>query len=327
MKNKQLPYPALYIIFLNAALIVAGCILFSACSSTPSVNLTKQGDTATGEVPISVNSIAYKHIEFSAVADTLLRRGMDTAFLVRLLNDDHLNFEPNLIKINVTGTRKKPDYSSHYNKISVKKAQEFLEKNRTILQEAEQKYDVPKEAITAILWIETKFGTYLGKNYIPSIFFSVALAATPENIARNKEALYVEYTPSDSIQVRELETKIETRAKKKSAWALGELLALDTLRRISPVSPFELYGSSAGAFGMSQFLPSSYVRWSADGNGDGIKNLFEVPDAIYSVGNYLKINGWGDTRAAQEKAVFHYNNSQDYVDAVLKLAEKLSEGQ
>ncbi|MBI3258160.1 MAG: lytic murein transglycosylase [Ignavibacteriae bacterium] len=327
MKNKQLPYSTIFTLLLNSALVIAGFIFFSACSSTPSVNLTKPGETSTGELETPVNPLPYRHTEFSSIADTLLRRGMDTMFLMQLLNDDRLNFEQNLIKINVTGTRKKPDYSSHYNKLSVKKAQEFLEKNRAILQEAEQKYDVPKEAITAILWIETKFGTYLGKNYIPSIFFSVALAATPENIARNKEAMYLEYTPSDSIQVRELETKIELRAKKKSLWAIGELLALDTLRRISPLSPFELYGSSAGAFGMSQFLPSSYIRWSADGNGDGIKNLFEIPDAIHSVANYLKINGWGNTRAAQEKAVFHYNNSKDYVDAVLRLAEKLGEKQ
>jgi len=50
-----------------------------------------------------------------------------------------------------------------------------------------------------------------------------------------------------------------------------------------------------------------------------------VEDAIHSVGNYLNVNGWGNARQAQEKAVFHYNNSKDYVDAVLKLAEKLSE--
>jgi membrane-bound lytic murein transglycosylase B len=322
MKKKSF-YSTGKVVLLNST-VVLFLLFLLACSSTPSVNLVKP-DTSPRETTARLTHLSYKHTEFSAIADTLLRRGIDTAFLLQLLNEDRLRFEPNLIKINVTGTRKKPDYSSHYNKLSVKKGQEFLEKYRPILQAAEQQYGVSKETITAILWIETKFGGYLGRNYIPSIFFSVALAATPENIAKNKEAMRSEYEPSDSIEVHTLELKIEQRAKKKSMWAIGELLALDTLRRISPIPPLELYGSSAGAFGLSQFLPSSYIRWSADGNGDGINNLFEVPDAIHSVGNYLNINGWGNSREAQEKAVFHYNNSKDYVDAVLKLAEKLRE--
>ncbi|MBS1536793.1 MAG: lytic murein transglycosylase [Bacteroidetes bacterium] len=324
MKKKSLPKFNIPFLLLNTTIVFSVLLLFSSCSTTPAVHLNTSITTKT-EQESSSSLLSYKHTEFSAVADTLLRRGIDTTFLLQLLNEERLHFEPNLVKINVAGTRKKPDYSNHYNKLSVKKSQEFLEKHRPILQAAEQQYGVPKEAITAILWIETKFGGYLGRNYIPSIFFSVALAATPENITKNKEVMRAEYEPADSVEVRELELKIEQRAKRKSAWAIGELLALDTLRKISPISPFELYGSSAGAFGLPQFLPSSYVRWAVDGNGDGSVNLFEVEDAIFSVGNYLNVNGWGNAREAQEKAVFHYNNSKDYVDAVLKLAEKLSE--
>jgi membrane-bound lytic murein transglycosylase B len=42
------------------------------------------------------------------------------------------------------------------------------------------------------------------------------------------------------------------------------------------------------------------------------------------VANYLKTNGWGPTERQQRKAVFHYNNSTAYVNAVLKLAEKVA---
>jgi membrane-bound lytic murein transglycosylase B len=48
-------------------------------------------------------------------------------------------------------------------------------------------------------------------------------------------------------------------------------------------------------------------------------------DAVFSVANYLKTNGWGETEDEQRKAVFHYNNSSAYVDAVLKLAELIKE--
>ncbi len=267
----------------------------------------------------------YLHVEFASVADTLITRGIDTAFLMKMLNEPRLKFEENLVKINVTGPIKKADYSSHYNKQSVKKCKEFIAKNLPILEAAEQKFLVPKEAIVAIMWVETKFGTVLGKNYVPSTFFSVALAGTPENIEKNIEAMRAARQPGDTADVRALEKKIEERARKKSNWAFGELLALDTLQKRSPISALELYGSSAGAFGMSQFLPSSYVRWAADGDGDGKVNLFDVPDAVFSIGNYLKVNGWGVERAEQEKAVFHYNNSKDYVAAILKLAEKLQQ--
>ena len=59
----------------------------------------------------------------------------------------------------------------------------------------------------------------------------------------------------------------------------------------------------------------------SDVNGDGIIDLFSLPDAAHSVGNYLKGHGWTSSPEAQQKAVFGYNNSTKYVEAVLTLAE------
>jgi membrane-bound lytic murein transglycosylase B len=87
------------------------------------------------------------------------------------------------------------------------------------------------------------------------------------------------------------------------------------------VNVFALKGSWAGAFGLSQFLPSSFLRLALDGNGDGNIDLFSLPDAAHSVGNYLKGHGWTSSPEAQHKAVFGYNNSTKYVEAVLTLAE------
>jgi membrane-bound lytic murein transglycosylase B len=49
----------------------------------------------------------------------------------------------------------------------------------------------------------------------------------------------------------------------------------------------DINGSWAGAFGIPQFLPSSFLKFAVDGNGDGVIDLFDMEDAIYSVGNYL----------------------------------------
>ncbi len=284
---------------------------------------TKRGsDTQRIEAAAVVKKVSYKHIIFAPVAESLLVRGIDTVFLRQLLDDDRVEFKENLVRYNVAGYRTSLDYSHNYNDKSVKKAKEFLQENADFLNVAEKTFGVPKEALTAIMWIETKFGAILGKNNVPSVFLSVAMANQKEFITMNKEALRKDWTGTNE-ELQALDVKIEQRAQKKASWALGELMALDTLRRISPLHPLELNGSTAGAFGLSQFLPSSYIRWAKDGNGDGIINLFEKTDAIFSIGNYLKINGWGSSRKEQENAVFHYNNSKDYVAAVLTLTDKL----
>jgi membrane-bound lytic murein transglycosylase B len=260
---------------------------------------------------------------FAPLSEPLLKAGLDTSALITFLSDPDLKFQESLVKINVTGYRKKADYSHNYNAYSIKKCRQFMEEHFSELQAASQRYGVMPEVITAILWVETKFGTITGKHYLPSVFFTIALAAEPANIERNKQALRQESPAPPDSELIMLDQKIEQRARKKADWALREILALDTLRRIYPADFHSLHGSTAGAFGWSQFLPSSYLRWSADGDGDGVRDLFNKYDAIASVANYLKSNGWGPDRQAQEKAVFHYNNSRDYVDAVLTLAVKI----
>jgi membrane-bound lytic murein transglycosylase B len=148
------------------------------------------------------------------------------------------------------------------------------------------------------------------------------MAENTEYINLNKDILRKDFKGKKD-ELEKLELKIEKRATKKSNWAINELIALEKIYKTSRIEILNLYGSWAGAFGMSQFLPSSYTNWAVDGNADGKIDLFETEDAIYSVANYLKINGWGNSIEQQRKAVFHYNNSNAYVDAVLLLAEKI----
>ena len=263
---------------------------------------------------------------FAPLIDPLLDAGMDTASLLIFLQDPRLKFEEHLVKINVTGYRKKVDYSHNFSPKAVSSSIAFYKEHESILKKAEREYGVPAEVITSILWVETKFGSYTGKYYVPSVFFTIALAAEPENIEKNKQALRAENPPPDPSELDSLDKRIIARAQKKAKWAFGEILALDTIRKQYHKDYTTLYGSTAGAFGWSQFLPSSYVRWSVDGDNDGDRDLFSSHDAIHSIANYLKINGWGPTVKDHEKAVYHYNNSNDYVNAVLTLARKIKEG-
>ena len=73
----------------------------------------------------------------------------------------------------------------------------------------------------------------------------------------------------------------------------GELIALLTLLDAGELSAEGLTGSWAGAFGHTQFMPSTYARIAVDGDADGRRDLVgSIPDALASTANYLKRAGW-----------------------------------
>ncbi|WP_422509179.1 lytic murein transglycosylase [Stenotrophomonas sp. GZD-301] len=73
----------------------------------------------------------------------------------------------------------------------------------------------------------------------------------------------------------------------------GELLALLRLLDAGDLQAEGLTGSWAGAFGHTQFMPSTYARIAVDGDGDGRRDLVaSIPDALASTANYLAKAGW-----------------------------------
>jgi murein DD-endopeptidase MepM/ murein hydrolase activator NlpD len=81
--------------------------------------------------------------------------------------------------------------------------------------------------------------------------------------------------------------------------------------------------SSAGALGWMQFIPSSWMRWGMDGDGNGIADPWNPEDAVYAAARYLAAAGAHDDL---ERAIFAYNHAQWYVDDVLELAETFGDG-
>jgi hypothetical protein len=81
--------------------------------------------------------------------------------------------------------------------------------------------------------------------------------------------------------------------------------------------------SSAGAEGWMAFLPSTFATYGVDGDGDGVKDIFDAADAIFSAANYLHASGApGDWN----EAVFAYNHAGWYVDKVLGYATRFAAG-
>ena len=75
--------------------------------------------------------------------------------------------------------------------------------------------------------------------------------------------------------------------------------------------------SSAGAIGWMQFMPSTWMRWGVDANGDGVADPWNANDAIFSAARYLAAAGASNDLY---RAVFAYNHADWYVQEVLALA-------
>jgi murein DD-endopeptidase MepM/ murein hydrolase activator NlpD len=75
--------------------------------------------------------------------------------------------------------------------------------------------------------------------------------------------------------------------------------------------------SSAGALGWMQFIPSSWLRWGMDADGDGVADPWNPEDGVFAAARYLAAAGAHDDLS---RAIFAYNHAQWYVDDVLRLA-------
>jgi murein DD-endopeptidase MepM/ murein hydrolase activator NlpD len=81
--------------------------------------------------------------------------------------------------------------------------------------------------------------------------------------------------------------------------------------------------SSAGAIGWMQFMPSTWLMWGTDANGDGVADPWNAEDAVFSAARYLAAAG-GATDVS--RAVFAYNHADWYVKEVLDLAQIYGQG-
>lgn len=139
----------------------------------------------------------------------------------------------------------------------VKKGRQRLRENRALLEGIDRKYGVQPRFIVAFWGIETDFGRLTGG--FPVIPALVTLAYDG----------------------------------RRSAFFRGELLhALDILDK-NHIEPEKMVGSWAGAMGQTQFMPSSFVAYAVDHDGDGRKDIWNsTADALASGANYLARQGW-----------------------------------
>jgi membrane-bound lytic murein transglycosylase B len=181
---------------------------------------------------------------------------------------------------------------------------------------AEAATGVPAGVIAAIVFVESGCGRNTGSTPILPRLARLAMANAPDNLAAN--LVRYEKTGADPEKVR-------ARARYLEDMFYPEVRASFTLQERLGIDVLDIRGSDAGAFGFPQFLPSSYLRFGGDGDGDGQVSLYRMADAALSCGRYLAGYGWGEARshADRRRVVWHYNRSDPYIDTVLALSARL----
>ena len=199
---------------------------------------------------------------------------------------------------------------------NVEKCRAFLEANKPAFDYAERTFGVPRQISVSLLFVETRLGTFLGKEKAFHTLASMASSRRPEAIST-----YMAQLPGSTAADRQ--SWIQQRMEQRSDWAYKELVALLKNIRSSGEDALAMPGSIYGAIGLCQFMPTNISHYGADGNGDGVVNLFTVPDAVASLANYLAQHGWNKaaTRAQKQKVIKTYNRIDIYANTILGLAE------
>ena len=133
----------------------------------------------------------------------------------------------------------------------------MLERWAEVLGRVENQYSVDAATVVAVWGVESNFGRNFGS--------------------------------------RPLLTSLSTLScfGRRQAFFRGEFFTTLKIIQDGHVAPERLLGSWAGAFGHTQFMPSTFMRLAVDFDGDGRRDLVDsVPDALASTANFLKRAGW-----------------------------------
>lgn len=197
---------------------------------------------------------------------------------------------------------------------NIQRCREFLAANAQTFAQAQKTYGVPKEIAVSLLFVETKLGTFMGKESAFLTLASMSASTKPQAIPS-----YLNNLPKADQHLDWISEKMVQR----SDWAYKELIALIDNFRSAKYNPLALPGSIYGAVGLCQFMPSNIEPYGADGDGDGAVNLFTLPDAVSSLSNYLVQHGWKNkpNRLQQHKALKSYNRVDIYANTILALAD------
>ena len=180
-------------------------------------------------------------------------------------------------------------------KSRVKSGRAVLAENQKLLDEIAKKYSVPAPVIVALWGIETSYGENVGN------FSTINALATLAYEGRRSE------------------------------FFRAELMNALWMMEIEQISADDFRGSWAGAFGQCQFMPTSFLKYAVDYNGDGKRDIWNTKADIFaSIANYLHTEGWKPEEDITDggnnfNVLLKWNHSHYFVTAVAQLAKEIEE--
>lgn len=174
--------------------------------------------------------------------------------------------------------------------IRIKMARERYQQYLPELEKIGEKYGVQPRFIIALWGLESSFGRFMGTYSVPSALVTLAYEGRRESFF--KQEFYQ---------------------------------ALDILAQ-GHISLDEMKGSWAGAMGQSQFMPSSFMAYAQDGDGDGKKDIWTNQlDVFASIANYLKQQGWDNSKTWGREVLLpaNFDNTQAIARGSLQRGEWL----
>lgn len=144
----------------------------------------------------------------------------------------------------------------------------FWSRHADALRRASARYGVPPEYIIGIMGVETIYGRNMGTHRVVDALTTLAF----------------DYPRRGDYFAEELENYL-------------------VMTRQEGLDPFEPVGSFAGAMGMGQFMPGSFLKWAVDFDRDGRRDLWSPDDAVGSIANYFSQHGWRSGEPVVTRAV------------------------
>ena len=138
---------------------------------------------------------------------------------------------------------------------------EQLAANTALFDGLESEYGVPREVLTAVWALESNFGQIKGNYNLFQALATLAYDGRRQNFGRS------------------------------------QLIAALKISQQEGIDPSQMTGSWAGAFGHTQFIPTTFLAYAVDGDGDGVRDLWNShADALASAASYLERSGWSSDR-------------------------------
>jgi membrane-bound lytic murein transglycosylase B len=156
---------------------------------------------------------------FAALKTQLVQDGFDEALIQSLYSRPEVIFDQRGISSYFSHREAALDYGQFLTRSSIDRAFDYLGQNQKALKRAQSAYGVDGEIITAIILVETRLGTFVGKRLVLNTLSTLAALGDKDT----RDSVWHTYLKNKADRSKQ---QFESWASRKSAWAYGELKSL-----------------------------------------------------------------------------------------------------